>query len=307
MASPSVAAVVVTCNRRVPLETCVRRLREQTHPPDAIVVVNNGSTDGTRAWLEAQSDLQVIHQDNLGGAGGFHNGLRHACERGYDLVWCMDDDVEPTPHALEHLMRARAGLAEPDRWVLNSLVVLPGDDDRLTWSMFVRDPSWRRPVGREYVSVTDVRQDYPDGVFPNYGCFFNATLVPRAIVAAIGLPRSEFFMKGDEAEYCLRVVRSFRLATVIASVVRHPLIQGRVPEWRYYLGARNLEVVNRQYFPCFRNSRAGLLLRLLRLSLQVIGRPSRARRMEWLGMWDALWGYFGRDVPALIRACDTQP
>ena len=40
--------------------------------------------------------LQLIHSDdNLGGAGGFHLGVRLAYDAGYDRIWLMDDDVVP--------------------------------------------------------------------------------------------------------------------------------------------------------------------------------------------------------------------
>jgi rhamnopyranosyl-N-acetylglucosaminyl-diphospho-decaprenol beta-1,3/1,4-galactofuranosyltransferase len=302
--SPTIAALIVTRNRLDLLEQCVCRVRMQSLKPDAIVVVNNGSTDGTRAWLDQQTDLQVLHQENLGGAGGFHNGMRHAYDAGYDLVWCMDDDVDPHAQALEHLMQAYHSFPDPQHSVLNSVVLLPGSSDHLAWGMFVKDNRWLKPTGRAYDSLSVLRKDYPDGIFPNYGCFFNATLIPRTIIKAIGYPKSEFFMKGDEFEYCLRVVRSFRLATVLGSVVFHPLIQGKVPAWRFYLTARNMEAVNHHYYPCFRNSKCGLLLRLLRLSAKTCVSPSEAKRMEWLGMWDALWGYYGRNIHELIRSSE---
>ena len=82
MSADRVAAVVVTLNRLPLLQKCIEKLETQTVPCD-ILVVNNASTDGTAAWLsEREAVNSRIHVKNtganLGGAGGFHFGMRWA-------------------------------------------------------------------------------------------------------------------------------------------------------------------------------------------------------------------------------------
>lgn len=67
----NVIAVVVTYNRLELLKRNLSCLRRQTVPLTTLVVVDNGSTDGTGAWLDEQEDVKTIHQTNVGGAGGF--------------------------------------------------------------------------------------------------------------------------------------------------------------------------------------------------------------------------------------------
>ncbi|HMU10987.1 MAG TPA: glycosyltransferase, partial [Ferruginibacter sp.] len=64
-----VIAVVVTYNRKALLTECIAALRNQTRPLDAILVVNNGSTDDTEEWVSAQKDLVLINQKNVGSSG----------------------------------------------------------------------------------------------------------------------------------------------------------------------------------------------------------------------------------------------
>ena len=71
--SESVAVVVVTFNRADLLERMLDGLAAQTRLPDAVIVVDNASTDHTREVLGAHTDLplQAVHApDNTGGAGG---------------------------------------------------------------------------------------------------------------------------------------------------------------------------------------------------------------------------------------------
>lgn len=67
----SIAAVVVTFNRITLLQKCIKALYNQTKKLDAIIVINNNSTDGTKEWLDKQNNIIVIHQENVGGSGGF--------------------------------------------------------------------------------------------------------------------------------------------------------------------------------------------------------------------------------------------
>lgn len=101
----SLVAVVVTYNRLDKLKAVIGRLLESPAGElQALVVVDNASTDGTGAWLAAQPDprlLVVSSAENLGGAGGFETGMRLASER-FDPDWMvvMDDDARPAPGAL---------------------------------------------------------------------------------------------------------------------------------------------------------------------------------------------------------------
>src|SRR5207244_3776235 len=56
-------------------------------------------------------DLLAL-EENVGGAGGFHAGMRTAGEAGADWLWLMDDDTIATPTALEALLDPLPGLRE---------------------------------------------------------------------------------------------------------------------------------------------------------------------------------------------------
>ncbi|RYJ04080.1 MAG: glycosyltransferase [Actinomycetales bacterium] len=103
----SVAVVVVTYNRADLLERMLVGLAALERLPDAVLVVDNASTDHTSDVLAAATNpgLEVIRpDDNLGGAGGFHLGVRTAYAAGYDRIWLMDDDVVPAPDCLTVLL-----------------------------------------------------------------------------------------------------------------------------------------------------------------------------------------------------------
>src|SRR5207342_2644258 len=102
-----VAVVIVTYNRADLLDRMLDGLAAQTRPADAVFVIDNASGDHTAEVLNNRLDLPLhvtSSQTNLGGAGGFHLGMRQAFEAGYDRIWLMDDDVVPAEDCLEVLL-----------------------------------------------------------------------------------------------------------------------------------------------------------------------------------------------------------
>src|SRR4051795_4393892 len=103
----TVAVVVVTFNRADLLGRTLDGLAAQTHEPDAVIIVDNASTDHTREVLDAHRGLplQRIHLDtNTGGSGGFRAGVASAYEQGFDRIWRRAAAGLPAPDCLAVLM-----------------------------------------------------------------------------------------------------------------------------------------------------------------------------------------------------------
>ena len=96
----SLAVVIPTHNRRAILERTLAALAAQSQSDFRIVVVDDGSTDGTWEWLEQQSarasrpQLVVRRQENRGQGQARNRGLR---EVGEELVLFLGDDIIPRP------------------------------------------------------------------------------------------------------------------------------------------------------------------------------------------------------------------
>lgn len=101
-----ILAVVVTYNRLELLKRCIKGLQSQTLKDFDILIVNNGSTDGTKEWIDSLSkEILRIHQGNLGGAGGFYAGQKYGYDNGYEWIWMMDDDGVPDSNQLSELLK----------------------------------------------------------------------------------------------------------------------------------------------------------------------------------------------------------
>ena len=209
-----VACIVVTYNRVELLKNCISSLHSQTCGDFDIIVVNNGSTDGTKEWLSTQNDIVTINQDNVGGAGGFYTGMKTAFESGYDWVWMMDDDGETEAHQLEQLLN---GAVRLNSKFVNALVCNINNKEHLAFGLVHN--------GKGLTIVNEAKEygDIPNSINP-----FNGTMIHRDVIEKIGFIKKEMFIWGDEMEYTYRArTNGFKLYTVTSALHYHPQIKSK--------------------------------------------------------------------------------
>jgi rhamnopyranosyl-N-acetylglucosaminyl-diphospho-decaprenol beta-1,3/1,4-galactofuranosyltransferase len=215
----SACAVVVGYNRRDLLAGCIEALLAQTVPLDGIVVIDNGSTDGTRELLEERGLLERVRyvrlDENSGSSGGFAAGVEAARDSNSDWLWLMDDDAEPERDALERLLRSSAA-AEPSTAALCPAVVRPDGEIDLGHRGHFRGRPRALPLG-----------SYRPGTAPQLGYFtFVGVLIRTAVARAADPPRADFFIWADDYEYSFRIARLGAIRLVPeARIIHHDVGQ----------------------------------------------------------------------------------
>lgn len=247
------AAVIVTYNRKTLLGKNIQMLLRQTLPFDRIFIVDNCSTDGTpdylkkQGWMDDSRFVYVKTQSNIGGAGGFYTGTRAAFEAGADWIVLMDDDgAAADEHTFEILFRAARKLYRENKRLFVNALVQQGE--LLSFQ-----------IDRMY-TVAQALAAATDGIINNAANPFNGTLVSRELVAAIGYPNPDFFIKGDEVNYKQRAYEAgASVVTVVDARYNHPrpdthektVLGKKVPffvetPWKEYYAARNFTYMYKQ-------------------------------------------------------------
>jgi len=112
----SLAVVIPTHNRRAILERTLEALADQSQRDFRIVVVDDGSTDGTFEWLEnrartaRQPQLAIVRQVNRGQGQARNLGVQQVAE---DLVFFLGDDVIPGRDCVAEHLAAHRGAVSP--------------------------------------------------------------------------------------------------------------------------------------------------------------------------------------------------
>jgi rhamnopyranosyl-N-acetylglucosaminyl-diphospho-decaprenol beta-1,3/1,4-galactofuranosyltransferase len=207
-------AVLVTHERLDLLRASLAAVLTQTRPPDAVVVVDNASTDGTAEAVRAQHpdvDLVVLPH-NTGGAGGFAVGMGRALEaHDADLLWLLDDDTVPRPDALARLVDAWSTRPDsPPALVASRVVWTDGRDHPMNTP---RPAPLPRPGERDAAQAV--------GCVPVRSASFVSVLVDAAAVRAVGLPVADYFLWNDDFEFTTRLLRDRPGLLCPGSVVEH--------------------------------------------------------------------------------------
>ncbi len=239
-------AVVVTFNRRELLKRGIASLH-QNRAIDTIVVVNNGSTDGTKEWLDSQKDLTVIHQQNVGGSGGFYTGIEFAYNNGADWIWCMDDDVYPRADCLDNLLKhidnPEIGILAPRRLMEGNIFCHDFQEYNLT-----------NPFASMYVGKLN-KMEINGPTFVK-GTAFEGPFISRKVVSSIGLPNRELFIFCDDTDYCLRAtLAGFKILYVPEALMDKEKFfnndswseRNRKKKWKRIYQIRNSTYLNHHY------------------------------------------------------------
>lgn len=219
----SVAAVVL--NFRTPDQTwlSVRSLQTSFTPPGRILVVDNGSADGSVQALEGRlTDVDILaNAVNLGFPGGCNVAIREALDRGAEYILLANSDVVLAPDALGLLLAEmqrdpRIGIAGP-------LLVSR------------QEPGWIASAGIRYSRRTGRMRQLEAGtaraaaaadglprprvVDAVSGCVM---LIRSAVFERTGLLDEAYFFSFEDIDLCLRAGDAgFRTACVRAAVAYH--------------------------------------------------------------------------------------
>jgi GT2 family glycosyltransferase len=220
LTTPLVYVIVLNWNGWRDTAHCLASLRASTYPNLHIVVVDNGSTDGSpqliAPLLEAPWGELIQAGCNLGFTGGANLGLRLALERGTDYAFLLNNDATVAPDCIATLVQEAE--RRPEVGLVGPKIVWAGEQGRI-WSAGM-SVAWHRAAIEAHRNVPD------DGRFDGCrivqglsGC---ALLVKRAVLERAGLLDERYFAYYEDLDWCLRARQAgFRCLYVGAARVSH--------------------------------------------------------------------------------------
>jgi GT2 family glycosyltransferase len=263
--SDSVCAVVVTYNRKDLLIECLEALKKQTRPIQGIYLIDNASTDGTPELLLEKGYISELPPQNLkevwekefiiqnlvdgeeiklyyvrmhentGGAGGFYEGVKRGCERGYDWLWLMDDDGIPTETALENLMNKTTVLDINKIGFLCSKVLWTDGNPHIM----------NIPCVKPFINGIPFNIYEEKNILLVELATFVSFLVRRDVVKTVGLPIKEFFIWADDVEYTWRITKKgfvglYANDSIVVHKSKSNYSSAGIYDWRFYYDVRNV-------------------------------------------------------------------
>jgi len=202
---PEVAVIVLNWNGRDDTLACLESLRAVDYVNYRVLVVDNGSTDGSvDAIRQLFPDVRLVETGrNLGFAEGNNVGIRLALQEGADYVFLLNNDTVVAPSLLRELVSAAARC--PEGGVFTARILYHAEPERI-WSAGVR---WL-DARMEFRHIQDDAENSIDArgvASTDYACGC-ALFARSSVFRSVGLLDPKFFLTYEETDFCYRARRA---------------------------------------------------------------------------------------------------
>jgi hypothetical protein len=222
-----VVAVIPHWNRRELLAKLLENLRRQTRTFDEVLVVDNGSTDGSAEMAEQQGARVLRLGSNLGFAAAVNRGIEIVSQTAAELDWIaiLNNDVTLDADWLEAALAAAGG--SEDLWFACGKVLRADDPSRIdaTFDEISRAAcAWRcgsgRPDGPIWNQLQTIR------IAPMTAALFRASLFQE-----VGLLDESFESYLEDVDFGLRCAFAGRKGAYVPQAVAHHIGSATLGEW----------------------------------------------------------------------------
>ena len=303
---PAISIIIPHLNGRHHLDDCLQSLRRQTWRDFEALLVDNGSTDGTQAYVaENYPEVRLVQlPENRGFTGACNAGWQAA--QG-EIIILLNNDTEADPRWLAEVMAAfdrhpRAGS------IASKMLLFDRRDHLHTAGDFYRVDGI---PGNRGVWQADAGQfDQEEMVFSACG---GSSAYRRALLDEIGFLDDDFFFSCEDVDVGWRAnLAGWEVWYAPTAVIYHKLkATGGAVTGSYYDGRNFLYLIWKNYPASLLRQNGRLIARAqLNITKEALqnwrGEAARARLR---GQWAGLWGIFKmwpkrKEVQALRRLDD---
>lgn len=211
------AVVVLNWNGWEDTRECLESLLQATYPRLLVLLVDNGSTDGSVMEVrKAYPQVEVVENGaNLGFAAGNNRGIERALAGGADHVMLLNNDTVVEPGFLEPLLDAvertdGAGFASP--------TIMYADDPDRVW-FAGSEVDWRTGWVTHAQLTGDPSTSGIASTPTVTGC---CLLAPRSVWESVGLLDERFFLIWEDADWSVRARGAGHVGVVVGGArIRH--------------------------------------------------------------------------------------
>ena len=223
MKSPKVSIVIVNWNNYKDTSECLESLGEITYPDYRVIIVDNGSEDGScqRLMNENHQHQFIRNKENLGLAAASNVGFLKAMGDGTDYVLMLNNDtivkndfLEPMVNFLENHQSAGVAGGKIYYYDQADKIWSIGGDVQLLRGGAVYYGSGETDRGQ----FDEIRQ-----LTHTSGCM---SLIKTEVLETVGLLSEQYFFRGEEWDFCYRVSKQgYKLFYIPDSVIWHKVSQ----------------------------------------------------------------------------------
>lgn len=195
--APLVAAVILNWNNYEDTFECLKSLSNIKYPNFQIIVVDNGSTDGSGQALadSFESADFIFNEDNMGFSGGMNTGIQRGLEEGADYIWLLNNDIVVTDKSVLQVL-VEAMEENPEIGICSPVIESRADDSVWFENGHI---SWRSGATKHLEVAKNSGEMIESDYIP-----FCAALLSRELIESVGLIDDDYFLYYEDIDYCTR-------------------------------------------------------------------------------------------------------
>ncbi len=259
---PKIAIIVLNWNGKNDTLACLQSLAELTYSRYEVIVVDNGSTDGSPAAIKNQFPefLFIENSENLGFAEGNNIGIRAAMQHEADMIFLLNNDTVVAVDILDRFVEMFD--THPEAGILGAKIHLFDHKQILDHlgGMWNRKTGTFEFVGR-HSRETELQWQKPQEL--DYVCGAGL-MIRRKVIETIGDLDARFFLIWEESDYCFRTRRAgFKIFTCPQAKLWHKVsasFVGGKPHSTYFWWRNRLLWIEKN---CSLYEKISLYLRIL--------------------------------------------
>ncbi len=238
--TPHIAVVIPSWNSKEDLPVCLNSLLQQSIPCE-IIVVENGSTDGSLEFLTKNyPQITVLPQKtNLGFDGGVNVGIRYALEKKYEYIALFNNDAVAHKDWLKYLLKTlvdnpRAGIVTCKLMDIHKTHLDSTGDIYTTWGLAY--PRGRgEPVSDKYDTLVNI-----------FAASGGASLYRSTMFKQIGIFDEKFFAYYEDVDISFRAqLAGWKVLFAPKAIAYHQIgaTSGRIEGFTTYQTMKNLPML----------------------------------------------------------------
>lgn len=214
---PSVSIIILNWNGKEDTIECLNSLKHITYPNYAIILVDNGSTDGSvKCFNELYPEIEIVeNKKNLGFAEGNNVAVRTAVKEGTDYILLLNNDTVVDSDFLTELVKVlekdpTIGIVGPTVYYYNEKSRIQSAGGKICWYK----GETPHLTDKKNIKINEIRDvDYI------VGC---ALLVKCELFEKVGYLNKNYFAYWEETDWCVRAKRAgYRVVHVPMAKVWH--------------------------------------------------------------------------------------
>jgi GT2 family glycosyltransferase len=237
MSMRSIAVIVLNWNGKDSLKPCLDSLINQDEPA-TIYVVDNGSIDGSVAYLKQNYPKLklLVNATNLGFAAGVNTGIRVAMNAGFDYIALLNNDAVADEKWLGCLVRT---LDDHSELGIATCKLVDADNTNIdsTGDLYT---IWGLPYPRGRGEQVTAKYDKETNIFAASG---GASLYRTRLFEAIGLFDEDFFAYYEDVDLSFRAqLAGWKVAYVPKAIAYHQIgaTSGKIRGFTTFQAIKNL-------------------------------------------------------------------